>query len=179
VSGSSPETAVLIARVGVKVLVGAELQWINEHAHDHDVTVIARGIDERPVEPDQPVQSISAEDTFATDLPLAELEPHIRRIAEKAWTATRKTDRVGRTVVLKLKTAQFRILTRSFTPDAPPASLEAFTQIALSLLGRVELPDTTRYRLVGVGLSGFRERDEIVMQAALFDADEPEETSGG
>jgi DNA polymerase IV len=130
----------------------------------------ARGIDERPVQPDQPVQSISAEDTFATDLPLAELEPHIRRIAEKAWSATRKTERVGRTVVLKLKTAQFRILTRSFTPEAPPATLEGFTRIALSLLARVALPESTRYRLVGVGLSGFRERDEIAMQAALFDA---------
>ncbi|TDK23226.1 DNA polymerase IV [Luteimonas aestuarii] len=131
----------------------------------------ARGIDERPVEPDQPVQSISAEDTFATDLPLGELEPHIRRIAEKAWTATRRTDRVGRTIVLKLKTAQFRILTRSFTPESPPVSLEAFTAIALSLLARVELPESTRYRLVGVGLSGFRERDEVAMQAALFDGD--------
>ena len=129
----------------------------------------ARGIDERSVEPDQPVQSISAEDTFATDLPLVELAPHIRRIAEKAWIATRKTDRVGRTVVLKLKTAQFRILTRSFTPEAPPASLDAFTRIALSLLARVELPEATRYRLVGVGLSGFRERDEMAMQAALFE----------
>jgi len=129
----------------------------------------ARGIDERPVQPDQPVQSISAEDTFATDLPLRELEPHIRRIAEKAWNATRKTERVGRTVVLKLKTAQFRILTRSFTPEAPPASLEAFTRIALSLLARVALPAATRYRLVGVGLSGFRERDDVAAQPALFD----------
>src|SRR5690606_28356513 len=59
----------------------------------------ARGIDERAVEPDQPVQSISAEDTFERDLPLGELEPHVRRIAEKAWNATRKTERVGRTVV--------------------------------------------------------------------------------
>jgi DNA polymerase IV len=130
----------------------------------------ARGIDERPVQPDQPVQSISAEDTFTSDLPLSELESHVRRMAEKAWTATRRTERVGRTVVLKLKTAQFRILTRSITPDVPPASLEAFAGLALSLLGRVQLPASTRYRLVGVGLAGFRDRDDMAAQPALFDA---------
>jgi DNA polymerase-4 len=129
----------------------------------------ARGIDERPVEPDQPVQSISSEDTFATDLPLSELEPHIVRIAEKAWQASRKTERVGRTVVLKLKTAQFRILTRSFTPEAPPASAQEFVDIALALRERVDLPASTRYRLVGVGLSGFRDRDEVATQPGLFD----------
>lgn len=130
----------------------------------------ARGIDERPVQPDQPVQSISAEDTFASDLPLVELEPHVVRMAEKAWQATRKTERIGHTVVLKLKTAQFRILTRSFTPDAPPQSLEAFARIAVSLLARVDLPAATRYRLVGVGMSGFRDRDDVVGQPELFGA---------
>ncbi len=130
----------------------------------------ARGIDERPVQPDQPVQSISAEDTFASDLPMVELEPHVVRMAGKAWHATRKTERIGHTVVLKLKTAQFRILSRSFTPDAPPQSLEAFTRIAVSLLARVDLPATTRYRLVGVGMSGFRDRDEVVGQPELFGA---------
>jgi len=133
----------------------------------------ARGIDQRAVEPDQPVQSISSEDTFERDLPLGKLGPHVRRIAQKAWGATRKTERVGRTVVLKLKTAQFRILTRSLTPDAPPASLEAFTAIALSLLSRVDLPPSTRYRLVGVGLSGFRDREEVAAQPELFAATEP------
>src|SRR5690606_39201463 len=82
----------------------------------------ARGIDERPVEPDQPVQSVSSEDTFAQDLPLAALEPAIRALAGNTWRAAGKTARVARTVVLKLKTAQFRILTRSHTPDHPPAS---------------------------------------------------------
>ncbi len=128
----------------------------------------ARGIDERPVQPDQPVQSVSAEDTFAQDLPLRELAPHVRKLAEKAWDATRKTPRVGRTVVLKLKTAQFRILTRSLTPDAPPASLEEFCALAVSLLARVELPGETRYRLAGVGLSNFRDPEEHVVQAQLF-----------
>jgi DNA polymerase IV len=128
----------------------------------------ARGIDERPVEPDQPVQSISAEDTFEHDLPLSELDPAIVQLAERAWLATRKTDRIGCTVVLKLKTAQFRILTRSFTPEAPPSSLAEFTRIALSLRDRVALPPSTRYRLVGVGLGGFRDREEMPLQGALF-----------
>jgi DNA polymerase-4 len=129
----------------------------------------ARGIDERTVQPDQPVQSISAEDTFEHDLLLCELEPMIRRLAEKTWLAAQRSGRVGRTVVLKLKTAQFRILTRSHTPEAPPVSLAQFTDIALSLRERVALPAQTRYRLVGVGLSGFRDREEWVAQGGLFD----------
>ena len=128
----------------------------------------ARGIDNRPVEPDQPVQSISAEDTFAEDLPLEALEPAIVELAARTWQATRKTERVGHTVVLKLKTSQFRIITRSFTPESPPASLEELRDIALALRARVDLPVDTRYRLVGVGLGGFREPDEVV-QPGLFD----------
>jgi DNA polymerase-4 len=130
----------------------------------------ARGIDERQVEPNQPVQSISSEDTFARDLPIGELDDAIRQLAEKTWEATRKTERVGHTVVLKLKTAQFRILTRSFTPDVPPATAGEFIAIALSLRDRVDLPPETLYRLVGVGLSGFREREEVIEQGSLFDA---------
>jgi DNA polymerase-4 len=129
----------------------------------------AQGIDERPVEPDQPVQSISSEDTFERDVPIDEIEPTILRLAEKTWEASRKTERVGRTVVLKLKTAQFRILTRSHTPETPPASLQQFTDIALALRDRVDLPARTRYRLVGVGLGGFRDRDALPPQPALFD----------
>lgn len=130
----------------------------------------AQGIDERPVESDQPVQSISSEDTFERDILIDELEPAIRRLAEKTWEASRKVERIGRTVVLKMKTAQFRILTRSHTPDAPPTSLEQFVEIALMLRDRVELPSQTRYRLVGVGLGGFRDRDESYAQPELFSA---------
>ncbi|MBJ7516588.1 MAG: DNA polymerase IV [Stenotrophomonas sp.] len=127
----------------------------------------ARGIDERPVEPDQPVQSISSEDTFAEDVPLDALAPAIVQLAEKTWNATRKTDRTGHTVVLKLKTSQFRILTRSYTPERAPESMEELRDIALALRDRVELPPDTLYRLVGVGLGGFRER-EPVLQGDLF-----------
>ena len=129
----------------------------------------AHGIDERAVEPDQPVQSISSEDTFERDLPLEEIDPMIVALAEKTWNAARRSERFGRTVVLKLKTAQFRILTRSHTPEHPPGTLEDFTRIALSLRDRVALPSSTRYRLVGVGLSGFRESADLPGQTGLFD----------
>lgn len=130
----------------------------------------ARGIDERPVQPHQPVQSISSEDTFERDLPLEALEPAIRALADKTWAATRKTERIARTVVLKLKTDRFRILTRSHTPEVPPASAAELAAIALALRARVDLPPDTLYRLVGVGLSGFRDPAEVLDQPMLFDA---------
>ena len=52
-------------------------------------------------------------------------------------------------------------------------SLREFVEIALALRGRVDLPAQTRYRLVGVGLGNFRDRDEVVEQAGLFAADLP------
>ena len=126
------------------------------------------GIDQRAVNPDQPVQSISAEDTFARDVTLDEIAPMIRELAAKAWAATRKTERIGRTVVLKLKTAEFRILTRSNTPPLPPQDEAEFTRLALSLRGRVDLPPRTRYRLVGVGLSNFEDAGGAASQPELF-----------
>ena len=94
---------------------------------------LARGIDESPVVPDRPTKSISVEDTFEHDVPLAETEPMIRRLAEKLWSASRKESRVARTVTLKLKTSEFKILTRSYTPSSPPASCEELIEIALRL----------------------------------------------
>jgi DNA polymerase-4 len=76
--------------------------------------------------------------------------------------------RVGRTVVLKLKTSDFRILTRSLTPPQPPANEQEFVEIALSLRERVGQPSRTRYRLVGVGLGNFREAHELPPQPELF-----------
>lgn len=131
---------------------------------------LARGIDRNAVEPDRPVQSVSAEDTFERDLPLQELAPHIRRLAAKTWAASRKTERVGRTVVLKLKTADFRTLTRSATPAVPPASEQELAELALALQQRVNGGDGERYRLVGVGLGNFEAPDDPRLQPDLFDA---------
>jgi DNA polymerase IV len=130
---------------------------------------LARGIDENPVVPDRPTKSISVEDTFQEDVLLAETEPMIRRLAEKLWAASRKESRIPRTVVLKLKTKEFKILTRSYTGSAPPSSCDKLTEIALKLRERVTLGPQQRYRLVGVGLSNFREPEPIGAQPALFE----------
>jgi DNA polymerase IV len=130
---------------------------------------LARAVDESKVVPDRPTQSISAEDTFERDVPLTETEPMIRKLAELTWAASRKESRIARTVVLKLKTAEFKVLTRSHTPSSPPSSCEELTTIALSLRDRVLLGPEQRFRLVGVGLSNFLEPEDLSAQAALFD----------
>jgi DNA polymerase-4 len=129
---------------------------------------LARGIDDSLVVPDRPTQSISVEDTFEQDVLLAETEPMIRRLAEKLWAASRKESRLARTVVLKLKTREFKILTRSHTPGSPPSSCEELTEIALKLRERVDLRPQQRFRLVGVGLSNFRDAEDAAAQPDLF-----------
>ena len=130
---------------------------------------LARGIDNSPVLPDRPTQSVSAEDTFQHDVPLSETVPLIRRLAEKTWAASRKETRIARTVVLKLRTSEFKILTRSHTPSSPPSSCEELTCIALSLRERVDLDPHQRYRLVGVGLCNFRDAEQTSTQPVLFE----------
>ena len=130
---------------------------------------LARGIDENPVVSDRPTQSISVEDTFEQDVLLTETEPMIRRLAEKLWSASRKETRIPRTIVLKLKTSEFQILTRSYTPGTPPSSCAELTEIALQLRERVRSDPQQRYRLVGVGLSNFREPVDAAGQPALFE----------
>ena len=129
---------------------------------------LARGIDHSAVVSDRPTKSISAEDTFEKDIRLEETEPMIRRLAEKVWLASRKEARVARTIVLKLKTSDFKILTRSYTAGSPPSSCEELTYIALSLCERVNPGADQRFRLVGVGLSNFREPVEASAHPVLF-----------
>ena len=136
---------------------------------------LAFGIDERAVQPERPTLQVSAEDTFAEDLPLDALDVHIRRLASKAWAGylrerERHPERIARTVVLKLKTSDFRTLTRSLTTSEPPTGEDAFADVACALRERVDLPAGTLYRLVGTGLSGFAEPDGSHAQDDLFRA---------
>lgn len=128
---------------------------------------LARGIDHSKVVPDRPTKSISAEDTFESDIPLEAMEERIRRMAEKVWNASRKQGRIARTVILKLKTSEFNILTRSHTPAIPPSSAEELAAIALSLRDRIERDPNQRFRLAGVGLSNFQGAEQSA--STLFD----------
>ena len=62
----------------------------------------------------------------------------------------------------------FKILTRSHTPGCPPFSCKELTDIALKLRERVDLSPQQRYRLIGVGLSNFREPEDTAGQPDLF-----------
>lgn len=71
-------------------------------------------------------------------------------------------------MVLKLKTSEFKILTRSHTPGSPTSSCEELTDIALKLRERVDLQPQQRFRLVGIALSNFRDREGDAAQTDLF-----------
>ena len=118
---------------------------------------LAQGIDNNPVEPNRPTQSISAEDTFESDVLLNQTDEIIKRLAEKVWQASRKESRTARTIVLKLKTAEFIVLSRSQTPASPVSSCDELTNIALALRQKVRMGPGQRFRLVGVGLANFRD----------------------
>lgn len=148
--------AVGITTVGDLYALG--LSALEGHFGSYGVRLyqLARGIDHNPVVPNRASKSISAEDTFPEDIPLADTEPQIRRLAEKVWKSSNGNARAAKTVVLKLKTREFNSLTRSLTSMAPPCSCDALASIALALRERVELGPKQLFRLVGVGVSNFQ-----------------------
>ena len=113
---------------------------------------IAQAQDGRAVDPGGDMKTISSETTFNTDLSrLTDLEAVLWRQAERVSARAKTYSLCGRTVVLKLKTANFRLLTRS-------ASLEAPTQLADKIFRTAQIAlkkeaDGRRFRLLGVGLS--------------------------
>ena len=129
---------------------------------------LSRGMDERRVHADHEAKSVSAETTFDKNRLLGDLAPVIEALAERVWRQHDPGARRAHTVVIKLKTSDFRIVTRSKTPASPPASFSDLNATALALLAKIDLPERTRYRLAGVGLSNFREPEDTALQPQLF-----------
>ncbi|MEO7054807.1 MAG: DNA polymerase IV [Rhizomicrobium sp.] len=113
---------------------------------------IAQAQDSRAVDPGGEMKTISSETTFNTDLSkLSDLEAVLWRQAERVSARAKSYNLSGRTVVLKLKTANFRLLTRSASLDAPTQLADKIFRVAQSALKREA--DGKRFRLLGVGLS--------------------------
>jgi DNA polymerase-4 len=155
--GIGPATAARLRARGIAT--GADLQVLDTgellarcgRAGPH-YGRLARGIDERPVEPRRPRRSLGIEDTFGEDLrsPVAMAEA-LRGLAAKLAERLRAATFTGRTLTLKIKYADFTIRTRGRTLPEPlaPAELEP---LALELLRRPSPPDRP-VRLLGLTVS--------------------------
>ncbi len=114
----------------------------------------AQGIDHSPVEPSSDPKSISAEETFARDVDsIAEIEKMLLSQAEEVGRDLRKHGLRGRTVTLKLKFSDFKVITRSRTLPEPFDSTDLLFATARRLLRELKL--SAKIRLIGVGVSGF------------------------
>jgi len=112
----------------------------------------ARGDDERRVEPNAPTKSISAETTFMEDITeFQTLDQILWRLAEKVSRRMKRSGYAGRTITLKLKTADFRTRTRSVTLIDATQLADRIYRAGSDLLKREA--DGTAYRLLGIGAS--------------------------
>lgn len=113
---------------------------------------LARGQDDRPVSPHDQPKSISRETTFDADLSDADLlQGHLWRLAEQVADRAKARGLQGRTVTLKLKQADHRILTRRRALAEPAQLADAIWRAAEPLLAAAQ--PQAPFRLIGVGLS--------------------------
>jgi DNA polymerase-4 len=111
---------------------------------------LARGEDDRPVTPERETKSLSAETTFDRDLSAFEdLEPVLWRLSEKVSRRLKAAGLAGRSITLKLKDAEFRIVTRTRSGLPPTQLAGRLFEPARQLLRSA--CDGTPFRLIGVG----------------------------
>ena len=130
--------------------------------------------DTRTVDPGGKMKSVSAETTLSDDLADPDLlRAHLWQLSEKVSARCKTKDIAGHTISLKLKTSDFRIITRSVTRDTP-------TQLADVVYHAAERPlaalvGTQAYRLIGVGLTNLVPMDTVpeAIGADLFDPNAP------
>ncbi|MEO1198301.1 MAG: DNA polymerase IV [Pseudomonadota bacterium] len=142
-------------------LVGSQGPRLHELAH---------GLDKRVVTPDSPPKSVSNETTFEDDIAdLEALRATLWRLTDKLSGRLKDKAIGGSVVTLKLKTADFRILTRRLTLDQPTQLADRIFEVASELLEQAA--DGTAYRLIGVGVSDLADA-EFCDRPSLFGSDE-------
>ncbi len=125
------------------------------------------GEDRRRVTPDRPTKSISAEDTFRFDLArVPDLLQQLRPLCDQVERRMIKSELAGQTVVLKLKTSDFQIITRNRKLSRPTQKASVLYETAASILERVA--DGRSFRLIGVGVDSLAPAQEAD-PPSLFD----------
>jgi DNA polymerase-4 len=159
--GVGPKTAVKMRALGIET--GADLRrqtldFLQNHfgkaaSWYYD---IARGHDDRPVQPDRERKSSGSETTFPEDLTdPVHIEAGVIAMAGDVWAWCEKANARGRTVTVKIKWADFQISTRSRSMESAIQSRQGLHEVALDLIRSV-FPAPKGVRLVGVTLSNFR-----------------------
>jgi len=114
---------------------------------------ICRGIDQRPVLPNRVRKSVGAENTFSRDLTsLEDMRAELGLLVDKVWHYCQTTGVRGRTVTIKVKFADFQIITRSRSRAAPISDCSTLASIGAELLA-AQFPMRKGVRLLGVSLS--------------------------
>ncbi len=132
---------------------------------------IVRGIDNRPVKPDREIKSISAEDTFGLDLDKGqELYDKLSHVTTSAFRRVNQYQLFGRTLTVKIKFSDFKVITRSISTDHAIEKEEVAYEIAKTLVENADFEEKS-VRLLGVAFSNFHEiklRSKIEEQTYLF-----------
>jgi len=163
--GVGPRTAERMAALGI--MTGADLAQRSEAdllrhfgSWGSYLYGAARGIDQRPVRPDRIRKSIGGERTYGEDLWREDdLRAALEAVADIVWERIERSETAGRTVTLKVKFADFRIVTRARSLDHPVAGRRDFGAIGQALLDQV-LPVDKGVRLLGLTLSGLAGADD-------------------
>lgn len=157
--GIGPASEERLARRGVRTvgqLAALGLDDLVEllgQAHGAAVHAASRGLDDRPVVPEREAKSVSAEETYPTDLTDRRvMAEHVRRLADRVATRLVGHGVSGRTVTLKLRRYDFSTLTRSVTLPQPTDAVREIAAVAAQLLEGVDTSGGVR--LLGVGVSG-------------------------
>ncbi|WP_189010516.1 DNA polymerase IV [Deinococcus malanensis] len=171
--GIGPVTAARLEGMGVST--GADLRRLplaeltaTFGAHGAHMYAIARGIDDRLVDPSDDRKSIGTEDTFDTDVSsLDELAAHLHSLSERTSRRLKKHGLGGRVVVLKVKFANFELITRRVSLPVPVQAAEDLQRVASSLLN-AQLLQNRPVRLLGVSVSGLVDPEGRDVAPTLF-----------
>lgn len=118
---------------------------------------IVRGIDNRPVEPYREAKSVGAEDTFAQDLTtIEEMNAELDKISQTIFTRLERYQLKGRTITLKVKYHDFKVITRNQSLQKPTSDRDTILETAKKLLAATDL-ENKKVRLLGISISNFYE----------------------